>query len=420
MLGVIELVMIVVVLGIVASLILASTITSSRIDWSKVFFVFLGLPFLLVIVLAGTYFSFAKNQQMVRAERDMAQAAKHDAKMAEQLARLTQEESISSRAVPEFSEINDDLVRAEPSASETSESGHDSQPAFAMEHQMPTATGRFVESATSSTALLIAIIALFSIVLLACIVGFALKSNHKGAVIIAMVVVSLGFLITGTFTVRVGQTKHPVSATQSFSPARDLDEVLLPTEEIPVGETESEEATPLKVRESRYSYSNGTNVTTKNVSRIPNWAEEAMSNNVIRPDENEIVITSKRYSSIVEAETELKGIASALITDYIVGIYPEMRESWIDASEIKRLGILEHSCEITWPFQVGEFSDEVYQVSWQLDITRNIQEKLYSNWQQEQLTHRLAIVGGGFGLLTLVFGVGAVLTRGKEQEVAEA
>ena len=154
------------------------------------------------------------------------------------------------------------------------------------------------------------------------------------------------------------------------------------------------------------------------MNKIPNWVDEALTENVFRPDENEIVITSKRYSSLQEAEAELNKIAEMLVTDYIVGIYPEMRESWIDAEEIRRLGILEKSCEITWPFQVGEFKDTVYQVTWQLDVTSRIQNDLHDSWQRDSISQRLVYLGGGFGLITLIFGIGAVVTRGKKQETA--
>lgn len=423
MLGAIELVLIVVVIGVISSLVFSSPQTRSRVDWGKVFFVFLVIPALLFVALGGTYFLFSvRSQETAHAIEADQKAAVREAQLAEQLEIVLREQENVTSASSDQSASEDNFAPVEEGtlASDFDYGSSYSHDATEMEHQMPTVIGEITTAASQPTILFVGV-SILAIIVLACIFALGSKNARLAVALFSFVMIGFGLLSVSFLSVRVVHTEPPHSTAHSLPSAPNLyskdaaDELVTPVGEITVGEDEAEEVKPLKIRESRYDYSGGISVSTKGLNRIPRWAEEAMSEAIIRPDENEIVITSKRYSSIQEAEAELKKISEVMVSDYIVRAYPEMRESRITAEEIKQLGMLEHSCEITWPFQVGEFSDEVYQVAWQLDVTREIQEKLYSAWQQQQLTHRLAIVGGGFGLLTLMFGVGAVVTRGKDQ-----
>lgn len=412
MIGVIELVLVVIAIGVFCSIVFASTITSSRVDWSKVLLVFLGIPFLLILALGGTYFL---SQSRAQHEVALAQA---EQRIAQDAAASERERAL--RALDEISVT--EQVTAIPGES-NSENDHESHVIYSAQHEMPSNIGRVTEMAAQPTLFLLV---LGGAVVIGLFVLLFSLMNRKTALLLTFTSLGVVLFAFGFLTIKVDTIEYPAqqqtASSTSVLPPQELPTYLEdPAGSIPVGEDENEaDATskPLQILERDYDFSNGTSISSKSVNRIPNWVEEALTEHVFRPDENEIVITSKRYSSIKEAEAELNKIAEMLVTDYVVGIYPEMRESWIDAEQIRRLGILEKSCEITWPFQVGEFKDKVYQVTWQLDVTSRIQHDLHDKWQRNSISQRLVYLGGGFGLVTLIFGIGAIVTRGKEQEDA--
>ena len=128
------------------------------------------------------------------------------------------------------------------------------------------------------------------------------------------------------------------------------------------------------------------------------------------------MLTSKRYTSVEEATAELRPLAGSMLTDFIAKTYPQMRISSVDPALIEELGLLQKSCQVTWPLQVGEFTQEMQQLVWKLDISQEAQLKIHHRWQQQETSDRLAILGGGLGGLTLLFGAGALLTRRREEK----
>lgn len=416
--GVIELIIIAIVIGVVVAGFSSVAITSprrrSRVDWSKVMLVLLGIPFLLIVAVGGTYFL-----SQTRAQHEVA-LAQIEERIAQDIAASERERALRSQ------EIIIDTDETAPAPAAIPEYEHDFQEAHASQHQMPSHIGRLTEMASQPTLLLLALG-------IAVVLGFFFLLftflNKKVALTLTFACLGAMILLGGAFTMNVRSTGAPViheireyQATTSaeLKPPKLKEFEVTSSGTIPIEEEEAANPAvkPLQILERDYDFTHGTSISSKSVNRIPNWVEEALTEHVFRPDENEIVITSKRYSSIKEAEAELNKIAEMLVTDYVVGIYPEMRESWIDAEQIRRLGILEKSCEITWPFQVGEFKDKVYQVTWQLDVTSRIQHDLHDKWQRNSISQRLVYLGGGFGLVTLIFGIGAIVTRGKEQEDA--
>ncbi len=170
------------------------------------------------------------------------------------------------------------------------------------------------------------------------------------------------------------------------------------------------ENTPLEVREITYHYQ-GNKTRTRTNSEIPEWVQEANGQNLVRPKQGEIVLVSKRYSSLDEARTELRPIANSLIHDELAKAYPAMRRTSLSIENFLNDIILAQECEITWPFEVRDFSGEVKQLAWKLDISESTKKQLYAQWQTGARQERLAILGAGLGALTLLFGAGAVVAR---------
>ncbi|MDB4439688.1 hypothetical protein N9153_02060 [Planctomicrobium sp.] len=419
MMGVIELVLIVVVIGVFSSVVLSSPSTRSRVDWSKVMLVFLGIPFLLVVALGGTYFLSQSRAQHEVAIAQVEKIIAQDVAASEMSSVLQEHESISDEGQTGLS--HDDVTST---VTDSDNNYRGAQiPIYSAQHEMPSRIGMLTEAISQPKVISLVLIITFVIGLLIWLI--AIRKN-KVALLLTFASLGAAVLVFGLFSVKVDTIEYPaqpqITHSSALSPSQKPPAYQEdPNGSIPVDKEENEEdgtVKPLQILERDYDFSHGTSISSKSVNKIPNWVDEALTENVFRPDENEIVITSKRYSSLQEAEAELNKIAEMLVTDYIVGIYPEMRESWIDAEEIRRLGILEKSCEITWPFQVGEFKDTVYQVTWQLDVTSRIQNDLHDSWQRDSISQRLVYLGGGFGLITLIFGIGAVVTRGKKQETA--
>ena len=54
--------------------------------------------------------------------------------------------------------------------------------------------------------------------------------------------------------------------------------------------------------------------------------------------------------------------------------------------------------------QVGEFTEPVFRAYWEIDRPDDLETKLFAAWRPEELKSRLWMLGGGMGLLTLLFG----------------
>ena len=229
----------------------------------------------------------------------------------------------------------------------------------------------------------------------------------------AFVCAGLFFTVASSHTTEMRPTVSldHVAATQPVVMTMDTSE----STNIPVTDSEIAAAQePKWTSITELDYDN-TNVSRQEVAELPEWVEKYDTQQII-PSRNEVILHSKRYATVEEAEAELRPIAVALVHDLVSRTYPQLRDDSPDPLAMWKSGVLDEAVHVTYP--LPGFEEEVYQVHWKLTADHEVKEKLLAHWEESELIRRLTYLGGGVGILTLFSGVGAVAARRREQKAA--
>lgn len=148
------------------------------------------------------------------------------------------------------------------------------------------------------------------------------------------------------------------------------------------------------------------------LTELPDWVKTSDTSAEVLPSQNEIILHSKRYATVQEAEAELRPIAAAMVHDYLAQRQSELRHASLSQDLILSSGALKEAVQVTYPLE--GFEESVRQVHWKLNVDHDVQRTIQLAWQESELFRRLAYLGGGVGFLTLLSGVGAVLARKRE------
>ncbi len=396
----------------------------SRVDWSKVVTVFVGAPLLLLAIPLAIYFlsarqSFQHEQlhSQVMIERDISALETETFAIQKAIELEASHHNGGTARVVQLTENETSPTVSQPSESISSDSiSHGNLVSAPVVHRSHWSVG------------MISIAGLFAVVVGMGFFGLMVWVSRKNGMLalgtVFGILLLLGFV--GLTTSRVSsQSAAPPAMIQYDVPAGPAvpmpasSEQSQPSGLIPVGvdeAVEDSEAKPLRTREVVYVGGNKRTINSSDV--VPEWVAEANGENILSRQKNHIILTSKRYTTVEEALAELRPLATSMVTDFMTKVYPEMRTSSMDPVYLEHMAILQKSCQVTWPLQVGEFTQEMQQVVWKLDISEEAQQKLHHHWQQQETSDRLAILGGGLGGLTLLFGAGAMLTRRREEKKA--
>lgn len=141
---------------------------------------------------------------------------------------------------------------------------------------------------------------------------------------------------------------------------------------------------------------------------IPQWAKEPFT--VTEGDRTRHVLMSKRYATEDEARDDLEVTAQAALNEYMQKRYPGISGMQIE-NDMDDIGALKRELVVTYPLQVGEFEEEVKQIYWQLELTPEMGEKIAAVWRPNEVHQRLIYLAVGLAAVTLLMGLGAVLTR---------
>lgn len=141
---------------------------------------------------------------------------------------------------------------------------------------------------------------------------------------------------------------------------------------------------------------------------IPQWAKEPFT--VTEGDRTRHVLMSKRYATEDEARDDLEVTAQAALNEYMQKRYPGISGMQIE-NDMDDIGALKRELVVTYPLQVGEFEEEVKQIYWQLELTPEMGEKIAAAWRPNEVHQRLIYLAVGLAAVTLLMGLGAVLTR---------
>ncbi|QDT32744.1 hypothetical protein [Thalassoglobus polymorphus] len=418
--GVIELLLLSFLLLVVPGVLGGAALTGtskqscSRVDWSKVFFVFLGIPFLLIAAVVGLFFVRNSQVQHAHVEQSRLEAKQNLAVVADQI-RASESKALHQDEDSEHHDPNSHSEQHEHAGGHTSYNSH-GMTDFSPRHDTEVVYDNFTKATEkhSSWAMTFTL-GVIGLLVLGSLVWFGRKRPVL-TVCCFLGIAAVG-LLGGYSATEVSPSQHVTHADAELRELIDAEDVSTAADDlIPVNEENEQgnEEGPLAIREITHRYQGTTGTRSQTLSEIPAWVEEANGQNLVRPKQGEIVLVSKRYSSLDEAKLELKPIANSLIQSELARTYPEMRGTTFSVESFLSSKILEQECEIIWPFKVREFTGEMKQLAWKLDISESTKRKLYAHWQNGARQDRLAILGTGLGLLTLFFGAGAIVARRRD------
>lgn len=399
--GLIEIIILLIVAGVIGSVIFSSPSNRGRVDWSKVGWVFLGLPLLLLVAVGGMFFAY--QSRSVIFERSMEQE-----KMAAQLAELRE---IQARAEQgNSSSVTKADVPATPEFHTES---------YVAAHAQPSPTVQVIEQTTrvdSWSAIAIVIVFLAAMALLLTI----FKKNRAVMVLVSAACVGAGLSLMWSIDRSVQTTgmpgPHARPSVETSAPLATTD-VGEEEEGIPVTESsEVKSVQPERILQVSYDLTNGRRVEKRGVHELPLWVTEVDKNPQMTVENDELKVVSGRYASVHEAEQEIRNIVNRIVRHHLATEYPEMRGIDVSSQELLRYGALEEGYEVTWPFRVGEFKDQVFQIAWKIKLTDPIEKRIYAIWQADEVNRRLAVLAGGVGLLTVLFGLVAIILRNRNHE----
>ncbi|MEW4490010.1 hypothetical protein AB1L42_18145 [Thalassoglobus sp. JC818] len=190
----------------------------------------------------------------------------------------------------------------------------------------------------------------------------------------------------------------------------------LVTTQIPVTEEEvaSLERIPEPKEIQRIEYT-GLHRHVERMSELPEWASSTSQDQQVIPANDEVRLTSKRYSTVEEAERELWPIATSMVQQVLRSKPHDRYPTVVTRELLANAFALKEAVVVTWPFEVDGLSSEVYQVHWKLNVDKEVRESLHRRWSRQEVAQRLWLLGGGVGILTLLFGTGASIARLRER-----
>lgn len=372
----------------------------SQTDWGKLLLFPLAVCASAFLLVTGLYFSRSMQVPQVTQIATRGQTL------------------IETSSVPETSHEDSDvefISHDSPSRTSPAEASTESHSAHSLDH---------VDHFHMSESLIPISPILTVVVIASVLLSLALtRKSPRHAIIVAL---PLAIGIFGATFLTVTHRTETIQRTETrLAPDRETTSVaVLSPEDFPLSESEtgSEEirlgdgpgdgtVTPIQIREIRFDPHT---TTTSTIDQFPQWVIDAKDERISKTKPGSITLTSQRFSTIEEALKQLRPQAAALIVESFRDSHPEVQHFQVSEEPLDRLRILDRVCEITWPFQVGEFEDQVYQLVWHLNLDQSTHQKLYTIWRQDQLSHRLTILGGGLAGLTLIFGVGALVARRRE------
>lgn len=404
--GLIEIIILLVVAGVIGSVIFSSPSNRGRVDWSKVGWVFIGLPLLLLVTLGGLFFAYQSRSVATQQALLQEQKATMDnlaAQLREKQAREAQPE--------ETTDVVPKLTMTSESHSESSVAAHT--------HAQPSPAVQVLENVTqvdSWSAIAIVVVFLAAMALLLTIV----KKNLAVLVLVSAACVGAGLSLMWSIDRSVQTTSisgpHARSSVVTSAPLATTD---IGEEEqgIPVAESsEVKSVQPERILQVSYDLTNGTRVEKRGVQELPLWVTEVEKNPQMKVENDELKVVSGRYASVHEAEQEIRNIVNSIVRHHLATEYPEMRGIDVSTQELLKYGALQEAYEVTWPFRVGEFKDQVFQIAWKIKLTDPIEKRIYAIWQADEVNRRLAVLAGGVGLLTALFGLVAIILRNRDHE----
>lgn len=148
--------------------------------------------------------------------------------------------------------------------------------------------------------------------------------------------------------------------------------------------------------------------------QLPEWAAEPIeptrAGNTVR-----MVLASERFATVDEAqsqlEEQLRRELMAEMRDEFPTLFREDPDWQPTEAELHRAGVFRRKCLATYPLEVGNFTEPVYQLFWDVELNPLTRQRLYASWRPSVVNTRLKLLCGALAALSIAMGLGAVALR---------
>jgi hypothetical protein len=142
---------------------------------------------------------------------------------------------------------------------------------------------------------------------------------------------------------------------------------------------------------------------------LPAWTQER---EVSSDDSTRFVLTSRQYSTRAEAEQEVLAVAADLFQkDFEQDHAMTGLDRWrISPDDVRRHAVVRSFDEVL-ETDFGSFTAPMHRLHVQVELSPAVQAHFYPEWRQHVVAHRLWILGGLVGLVTLILGTSSTYFR---------
>jgi hypothetical protein len=149
----------------------------------------------------------------------------------------------------------------------------------------------------------------------------------------------------------------------------------------------------------------GTESVGQRLEGLPGWVTEPPSGDAA--GDRRYVVSSKQWATVEEAERELSEQLAADVRKHVAREQGRAGGWTPSFALLRQSGTITRRCHETTSLQVGEFTEPMYRVYWQVQSTPAVRDFFLASWRSRAQEQRLVQAGIGFGLLTLLFGSAA-------------
>lgn len=234
------------------------------------------------------------------------------------------------------------------------------------------------------------------VVLAAAIIGF-----HRGEVVPGIETPSISEFELNRLIDRVTGPQRPQIPVAFAAPPEN-------GEDLPPGERElgaTEESTS---KTTSFVVFEGTEPKGRDADALPDWASGTELTTF--PELSGVIKTSP-YATQEDAEREAMLRLRVKLEEWFQR-QQDFAGGWLPPEEIVLdSGVVSERAIEKTKLTVGEFEEPVFTAYWHITEPEDLKSQLFTAWRPEALKSRLWLLGGGLGLLTLLFGSMATYFR---------
>lgn len=168
---------------------------------------------------------------------------------------------------------------------------------------------------------------------------------------------------------------------------------------------------PRAINETVY-HGSGRLVSEKTLEKLPVWVTQPVEPQADAREQ--LILHSQRFATLDEARAQLWPQLRGRMVSELAARHPELAGWSPTLDEVRAAGVIRKECNVTWPLTVGGFTENVYQVHWQAELTEAICDQLYASIRPAIVRQRLAILAAGLGGVTVLFAAGAFFFHRRE------